>query len=112
MEPDHHEDAPASLRNIIKYVSQNIDPSIPTVQSGSYTTNMVLKTVRKQLEKLDEYFQNLENNASNIEQIDRQAKSRLAEAVLKEKELQQREADLLESENKAVTEIETIFQDR
>jgi hypothetical protein len=59
--------SPTSIRKLIRYVGQNIDPTIPTIHHGSYSQNMILKTVKTKLESLEAYCGSFEERTRNLD---------------------------------------------
>ena len=72
------QDLNAEIRRMLRGVLAQINPSTPTLHSGSYSASMILKKLKEKLEALERMGKCLDEHRKSLEAVERQTQSRLS----------------------------------
>jgi translation initiation factor 2B subunit (eIF-2B alpha/beta/delta family) len=89
---------PNTLKDLIRYVNSQLDPATPTLKSGSYALNMILKKVKGKLESLEGINRCLETKRYKLEEIENGLTKNYQNLLRKEAELEEREKRIMSHE--------------
>lgn len=100
------QDVNSEIRKMLRSVVSQINPSTPTLHSGSYSTSMLLRRLKDKLEALERLGKGLDDHRKALGESERALQTRISAVQKREAEIEEREAAAAQVEFEAQQKIQ------